>query len=309
MEYRFWGICMLAILGLGTTCERSIDLPFDRPASNLVVVSNFTREKQLEVRVSSSRSILEASIGEYLPDARVELFSDGEFMERLELVIPAGGRIPPYYQTRNVDLNTGITYQIRVDVTGFNPVTASSKIPEPVPIQLFQVNDARLVLDQSPMLKRYSYGVRFNFQDPEDNDDYYHLNFYQQVMEYFNREGDTVISRKILYPLVFNNTNNNNVINAYFSGGILMKNNPFPAGLSFETAFEVEPEFELLGDVFVELRTVSEEYYLFHTSLSRQQAQPEGPLNEPVIVFDNVDNGYGIFAGYNFTLDSVRLGL
>ncbi len=298
---------LLALLGLSATCERPVDLPIDLPEPRLVVVSNFTLMRQLEVRVSRSQSILDAGVGEYLPDARVELYSAGLLLEQLELVIPPGGRIPPYYTTRNVALREGVEYLIRVEVEGFEPVTAVSAIPPPVPISYFQVYNASLGPAQSPGAVLYDYSVRFNFQDPPNETNYYHLNFFQQVKEYINIEGDTIILRELLYPLVFSSANDNNVINAYFSGGILMQDNPFRTGLNFHTSFEVEPEFELLGKVFVELRTVSEDYYLFHSSLSRQQEQPQGPLTEPVIVYDNVDNGHGIFAGYNTSTDSVSV--
>lgn len=299
---------LLALLGLGATCERPVDLPFDLPDSKLVIVSNFTLLRQLEVRVSRSQSILDEGLGEYLSDAKVELYAGGQLLEQLKLVIPPGsGRLPPYYTTHQLSLQEGVEYLIRVEAEGFEPVSAVSTIPPPVPISSFNVFNGSVSQGNLPTELRYDYSVSFNFVDPPDEKNYYHLNFYQQVKEYINIEGDTTILRELLHPIFFSNSTDNNMINAYFSGGVLLEDNPFRTGLSFNAFIELEPDFELLGKVFVELRTVTEEYYLFHASLSKQQNQSEGPFNEPVIVYNNIDNGQGIFAGYNISTDSMSV--
>ena len=86
-----------------------------------------------------------------------------------------------------------------------------------------------------------------------------------------------------------------------------MKNNPSEEGYRFQISVEILPEFEALGQIFAELRTVSEEYYLYYSTFSRQQNQSDGPFNDPIVIFNNVENGHGYFAGYNFTQDSVSL--
>lgn len=53
---------------------------------------------------------------------------------------------------------------------------------------------------------------------------------------------------------------------------------------------------ELLGMQFYLLST-DEHYYHFHQSLQRYE--PENPFSEPTIVYSNVSNGLGVFAGFN----------
>jgi hypothetical protein len=58
---------------------------------------------------------------------------------------------------------------------------------------------------------------------------------------------------------------------------------------------------ELLGMQFFLLST-DEHYYHFHRSLQRYE--PENPFSEPTIVYSNVSNGLGVFAGFNpFSLE------
>ncbi|MDV7393939.1 DUF4249 family protein, partial [Arthrospira platensis SPKY1] len=55
---------------------------------------------------------------------------------------------------------------------------------------------------------------------------------------------------------------------------------------------------QLLGDLEIELRSVSPEYFNYHRSLARQyQASPD-PFSEPVILYSNIEGGQGIFAGF-----------
>lgn len=49
----------------------------------------------------------------------------------------------------------------------------------------------------------------------------------------------------------------------------------------------------------------TEEYYRFHRTLFSQD--PGNPFSEPVIVFSNIENGLGVFAGYRMVKGQVEL--
>jgi hypothetical protein len=53
----------------------------------------------------------------------------------------------------------------------------------------------------------------------------------------------------------------------------------------------------------IQLKNVTEEYYLFKTSylqgLYNQKENALYGMGEPMNVFTNIENGYGVFAGYN----------
>ena len=57
---------------------------------------------------------------------------------------------------------------------------------------------------------------------------------------------------------------------------------------------------------YFKLSTISEEYYLYGKSYVEQSEAIDFSLFvEPVSVFSNINNGYGIFAGYGQCTDSV----
>ena len=55
------------------------------------------------------------------------------------------------------------------------------------------------------------------------------------------------------------------------------------------------------------LRTVTEEYYQYNYTRDLQASVENNPFAQPVQVFDNIENGLGIFAGYSQTEQKVTI--
>ncbi|MEN0002486.1 MAG: DUF4249 domain-containing protein [Bacteroidota bacterium] len=302
--------CFVAFLiFIAATCERPVDLEIPVLNPKLVVVSNFTSAENLLVQVSETQSILDSNDVTYVTDATVELFQGNNLLEELSLVMGTG-RIPPFYTTLTTTPKPGIEYMIRVDAPGFEPVMAQSSIPDRIDILNLEVSDLVITPGSNEDELVFSYNVNLIFEDPGAQANYYQLNFFQEVFPYVSIEGDTTIVGKDLRQINFSaNSNNNNFI-AYFDGGVLFDDANFNGSLisyGFRLQTSINRDTELLGQMFAELRSTSEEYYLFHNSLSRQQLNSNDPFSEPVIVFNNIENGKGIFAGYNQAVDSVLI--
>lgn len=300
---------LFTALALGVwlcSCEEAVDLDIELPESRLVISSNFTPGADVRIRVSRSENVFSQSpVSPEVEDALIDIYDGDLFLERLVHVDPPQG--PGYYTTRKLQPEVGVVYTIQVEAPGYPVVSAQSSIPEPVPITLYAVDNIRVSQRPESHIRRYDYRVLLDYDDPYPARNWYHLNFYQQIVDYHINGGDTIVSSESLFPVAFSGANDNNVIDAATIGGILLQDKPYPSGLAFDLAYEIEPGRQLLGKLFVELRTVSEEYYLFHSSVSRQQDNPGGGIHEPVIVYNNILNGHGIFAGYNAFADSLSL--
>jgi hypothetical protein len=64
-----------------------------------------------------------------------------------------------------------------------------------------------------------------------------------------------------------------------------------------------EPEFT----AFALLRTTTEEYYNYHYTRDLQASVESNPFAQPVQVFDNIEGGLGVFAGYSQTEKEVTI--
>jgi len=292
-------------------CEQPSHFAPQKRNAQLVVLSNFTRDKAVQVFVSKSQSILDEEEQEYIFDATVELFEGDAYLETLELVEPKPNTSDvPYYTTRRLVPEINTVYTIQVEAPGCDPVTARSKIP--ASISLLSASVAGLAVDDSQDEEFIaSYMLNLSFEDPSEERNFYHISLYQQIKQYLLHEGDTVITNTYLRSLAFNPEENSNGRVAHISGGLLVEDNALNNGkvISFELPLSIRLKKgqELLGKLFVELRAVTEEYYLYFSALSRQKQTPDSPFSEPVILFDNIDGGLGIFAGYNSSIDSLYI--
>lgn len=305
---RYW--LLLSLLGwLGlSACEEPVDLGIELSSSQLVVTSNFAPHESVKVRVAKTVSVLNADRkDELILDADVAIYEGEELIADLYLVDPRFGE--PYYSAAGFLPQTNRAYTLEVAAPGLPPVSATSSIPEPIHINKYDIAALDKSYDWEAGQVDYTYEVQMDYEDPPLVRNYYHLNFYQQILEFEIVDGDTLVTDSSqLFPLEFSEANDDNFVYAAIIGGILLQDRPYPNGISFYLRHRLDPQRQKLGQLIVELRTVSDEYYRFYNSVSRQQnSGAGGGLSQPVIEFNNVQNGRGIFAGYNKALDSLNL--
>lgn len=297
----------LLLLGLLHSCEEPLDLE-DLPQfePKLVVISNFAEGQAVIVSVAKSQLIGNVDPEEYIVNAEVDLYWEDTFLERLQLVIPKDPNYPPYYKSWENKPIAGVEYTIRVFVDGFRPVMAKSSVPPSVKITAF--NLAHVVAEpvHGGVYRRNHFSAIVDFDDPSTSKNYYHLNITQQINNFVVEGEDTLVTKSILQAVAFDPLDNQNGISAHLNGGLLFEDKPGKKALGISFAVDIDPRSQLLGKTYLELRTLSKEYYLYYTSLSRSEGSNPNPLNDPVIVYENIENGYGIFAGYSNSLDSLQ---
>ena len=86
----------------------------------------------------------------------------------------------------------------------------------------------------------------------------------------------------------------------HYDFGILIDREDLTKGepLTFDFVDYIVSDNEL-KEVFVELRTITESYYKYHSSLARQLIVRQDPFAEPVTIFNNIEGGYGNFSGFS----------
>jgi hypothetical protein len=298
-------ISLIALLGLVVSaCEEPIDLGIEFEEPQLVISSNFFPQERVKVRVSATQSILAGGTTTIdIRDAEVSLFEGQNLAEKL-MYVTGDANNPGTYQTMDFRPVVGKEYTLHVFAPGFLPVHAQSSIPDPVPIRNLSLRHltSTTVGDQTI----YDYKLLVDYDDPVDEENYYDLRIRQVVTPFMVAyNGDTIKMQPYTKPIKF-------LVGPTPEGenrnpSLLFRDKPEPEGVELSLQSRIDPSREILGDLVAELRTVSIDYYEFQRSLARNQQVPTGGINEPALIYNNVESGIGIFAGYNSVSESVSL--
>lgn len=304
LNWKLHGLCISVSLlfSCDITTEIEVDIPLKPPKlviNSTLVPWTIPGMKQLGIEVSSTTHIFDTSEYKPVTDATVLLFKNGEFVDTLKYVDTVRARPGSYpvdYPPFKGPL-PGDTYSIEVSAPGYEKVYAKTTIPEKVEILDASITPVGLIDDMGRIWSE----VTITFADPPEIENYYEIvvsgatSLYQVYYSLFTHE--SVITGESYYPspmqphlknpthLLFNDRSFNGEIKTlsfYYSD---------PGGLS---------DYYIIS---IQLRNITAEYYYHKTtllqSLNNQEEDVLYGMREPLNIFTNIENGHGIFAGFN----------
>ena len=200
-----------------------------------------------------------------------------------------------------------------MEIPNKSTILAEDIVPLPVALTAIKMDTIEIFGEAEAHI--YKVAIEVHFTDPIGAQDYYHLSLFNHTEDLENDtpvngfNGGTEVSK--LTPLMpLESDKNNPAVTFHFDdGGVLFTDEDFDgqkATLTFYSLLSFDNESQQ-GKVVGELRTVSKDYYLYHTSLSRQIANKDRPFVEPISVYSNIENGLGIFSGYTTYKDTVSI--
>ena len=277
----------LSLSILFSACETNLELR-NNNLPKLTIISHLSPngwEKQ-RVFVYASQSPLDSS--QFITPANLDVEVtelETDYSIRLELT-KEGGK--SYFEFPKDFLKQGFSYSISAYAPGFESVHATTSIPTPSTISNLSVYDVSFEPSNKNEFKSIlRYKIGFNINHFESNR-YYHLLFY-------NKYEGVDSSLIIVDPEL----SDDQPFLHHYDFGILIDREDLEKGkpLSFEFVDWVVADSEL-EKVYVELRTITESYYKYHSSLARQLIVRQDPFAEPVTIFNNIEGGYGNFSGF-----------
>jgi hypothetical protein len=272
-------ICILFCLAIAS-CDLvvDIDVPFEK--KQLVVNCDFNPEEVWSSYISLNKHILDTLEHARVTNAFVVVYENDQPIDTLVHV--ENGK----YESDFGKPFAGKTYSIRVQAENYETATAQSLIPNVTPIDNVTVTEPV----RGSMDYRTEIEVAFS-------DNLYENNFYQiKVFSRFDRLGEDFQvepSLQIVETIVDDPSENIEVTD--WRTGVLLKDAFFNGKkrvLSMKTRYPGGSNF------IVELRTLSKDYYDYYITRSLQEASNGDPLSQPINVYSNIENGFGIFAGY-----------
>ncbi len=224
-----------------------------------------------------------------LPDATVEILDEQEnLVLTMDTVMPQGGENMINFICR-LDTafgGTGRRFTLQVTHPEYGVATAVQTMPRK-PVISHPVYKAQAGYND------YSGGyglLSFDIQDIAGEE-----NFYQISAFYLDPDNGQ--------PYYLTLESDNPLFDHALDWSILMQDKTFD-GESYPVQLKVYGPYVDENDtpvedakVFVDIRSVTKDYYLYALSLERaDEAEDIGLFVEPVQVYDNVTNGFGIFA-------------
>lgn len=309
MRYLSWIQTLILFWLLQARCAKEviIDLPEAQP--KVVVVCHFTNGQNFRAKISLSQLVNDPGKPPLPQEVDATLSINGEFWDRLRPDATVLGKRTYWVSHAPKIAQTGIQYAISVRVPGYPPALSSGEVPEHMPLKpIFLSNSDIEVRPLSNGLSEMRVPLALNLQSLPPDDHYFAFNITHEIDVYetlnppiwdFSKEGQTnfltdgrtfSLLHNIPEPVVLVNEN-------YWADNrqtlYLIARIPF------------DPDHEVPRKIFIEWRTLSESFYRYHLSLSRQSTSL--PFNDPDAVFNNIQGGYGNFSGYALSVDTISI--
>jgi hypothetical protein len=299
--------CVIVLLWIFfAACEKVID-PGELPQQDARLVFNsiIYTDSVIKANISSSKSILSGKPYVFIDNAVVELFEDDLFLQIL--VNKKNGN---YLSTVNAKSNK--KYSVKVSAPNYNNITASTTMLGNISISNITKYDT-----STAFYSLNSYGGDQKYINGATNyklkiiDDLTKTNYYgiRPIIEIYDDAGEKIDEPGIYVTVQRNsgdNTFNNGGYNAPFidiDDQTLVNGKEIEVDLSVFISGSFDSNL-MVGSIkiFLELYNINEDFYKYRSTLNDQTNTNGSFFSEPVMVYSNVSNGMGIFAGTNINI-------
>jgi hypothetical protein len=267
---------ILILVFLISSCEKPIDFTQEVKTPKLVVNSFFNPDSTWSVYLSHSLTIISPGALEPVNNATINLFENNELIGNFQLV-RNGKYVSDIKPVENQ------AYSIEAEAPGYKKVSAKSEAPNES-IEVLAIDTSRVDRFDEELLK-----FKIKVKDIGSELHYYGITLIGQIEGYWN-------------PIYF--YSNDPILNVPTDGTIsaaftneLFTNTTATIELSANVIMYDGSGFFYDKLIFV-LSTYSKDAYLYNRSYELYNIALDDFFAEPVQVYNNIENGFGIFSGY-----------
>ncbi len=303
MKFRRLSFVFIPALIILSGCVKILNEDLTSKEKRLVLNAAVGSDSVFTVNLSHTFNIFADESANNLPfidGATVKLYENGNFIVKLENT--GNG----YYRYDGFFPVMGKEYTVTASYGGYKTIEAKTSIPQKVPIASF---------DTTTVTQSYDYGnqiiANIKYNDPPGVQNFYMLSCYVKNK---SPEGEYVWYKNDLWvsetsKLLFDNDNGDILWSDKYSDG---KEVTLDIGFAFwYPEGRNTTETDTLKYIF-QFKSITKEFYTYLKSLNvyYETGGADDPFVEPVVIYSNVDNGYGILGGYSqdtagFTLINV----
>ncbi len=253
-----------------------------------------------EIFVSHSKSIDDNSPYKQVTANVIIRKNDMEFFS---FVYPddlkTGNLISPFIDFPK-SINEGEKYTLEVVSDEFGTAKAVSTVPE-LPVIDNITYDENYYIEEYDTLDK----LEFNIIDPEENDNYYLFNI-----------NSTIYKRNKYHLYLYISTDDPIIKETYwdFDKGIIISDKTFNGqkrkiSLKVNYYANINPNEEKidLDTVLINSKGITKDYYNFLLSKIQHDQADDNPFAEPVNIYNNIENGYGLFSIENSEVKVIKI--
>ncbi len=291
-------ICLFAVF-IFLSCEKVIeakDLP--EQDSRIVLNSLLFSEDLITANITASRGILSNKAFKDLDKAVCQVFENDAYLGNLINI--QNGNFTSFFTAK-----VNNKYRLIVSASGYSSVTATTIIPPSVKYTNLERYDT---LNYNYRLNQYSSTTKSLDGTSKFKlkilDDLSAKNFYsiKPIIILTDSLGNTIENDGYGSLYIKNNNDENSYESTSFEIDDLTKVNGNQMSLDFDVSFYFNISENLKSiRVYLEISNLSQEYYNYKMTLKKQTEAGGGFFSEPVLVYSNVINGFGILGGSSLT--------
>ena len=282
-------VVLLVIACTGCEKESKIKIPYD---GDKIVVNSFIQPDSLiYIRVTKSKPVREYGNLQFpeLSNAIVTIFENGVALPAPHWQVINGRG---YFVSESV-AGAGKHYSISATAQEFDDVNASDSTPmRPVITNL--------------VVQRAINRIRFTLSDNAAQNNYYRIRFFYAD----SINGVLVKNKKDMFRSRLDPAFGDNfidIINGDYYNEILISDERIN-GKDFEFVMQTEIQMQKDANLIIEVSGLSKGAYKFLLATQTQRQDDETDFTlDPVIIYSNVQNGYGIVAGVNASVFGFRV--
>lgn len=337
-------LCFFVLGLLLYACETAVEVDVPRYPAQLTVNALFNPDSVWQVELTQNRYILDTARFAAVPDAEVRVTQQGQLIASLRYQGDQSFTGNSFYVANDSRPQAGEEYTLEVTHPTLGNLTARSAVPASQTMIVSAVLDTLDVRQDAGLPDdNVAYAVTIRLDDPPE-ENFYSLSILLRWeglgTVVVNDRAELWIENEASTPYI---RSDDPIIDNPFDSyrtELLFKDVSF-SGQTYELKFYMsfdkgngiyddlfkEPlvlvggnaydrqgnVIRVPGDTFnihtlyAVLRTTTEDYYNYNYTRDLQASVENNPFAQPVQVFDNVEGGLGVFAGYSQTEKEVTI--
>ncbi len=282
------------LLFMVSACTKTIEIDLPQHDSKTVVNCFFQVDSLFSLEVGKSFSIFDKRPSP-IKSAKVELFTEGQSIDTF------------YYDGEryrsHIYPEVNKNYHIEVTTTEGELASADSYIPNTPILEFISLEDSVYTDEEGLFIAQ----LKVIISDTSYADNFYELKLLGKSVNFQN---DSILL-EAYYDLINDQVFKEEELLAYYPESLVFSNALFKGeDYAMTVNFRWGSSHDTYDGLIIILRAVTKEYYEYKKSLTlhieRQSGDIWDGVGAPIEMVSNIDNGYGIFAGYSELIQIVN---